>query len=339
MKFDSLCFSTQLSKAKIAGLLVKPYVSRQVFNQNRTFAASYIDFASTQIDFEKINFYKLLYHKSFNIDSVKIDQSRLHLYKDKRLPIDSTKQIPMFLTSLYNAPVPIKLNGIKLKNLTLKYEETVPHSNSDARILLENINILASNLTNEPKALINHDTALLNVNGLIMGKGYFETKFMFFLNTPKNKYSYSGFVKSFPITYLNDYFVNSVFVRIPSGKLNRLKFSIIANDDYALGRLHFNYQGLKIEVLDKNVEAGKENRKAILSLLANGLLQSCNPRYPGTPSRVGQVFYQRNPNKSEVNFWLMSLISGVKSTMGFNSRQARKVLKNEKEILNEIEKP
>jgi len=131
--------------------------------------------------------------------------------------------------------------------------------------------------------------------------------------------------------------MHSAFVKIQSGRLDRMKFNVVANDSFAYGRLHFNYHALKIEVLEKNVEEGKDNRRAMLSLLANGLIHSSNPRFEGTPSRVGQIYYPRNKEKQIFNYWVMSLISGVKSTMGFGSKQANKILKDERENLKKME--
>lgn len=336
IKFDSICVNSKKENICLNGFVIKSPMTRPEFVEKKKYQTAMVDFAVSKIDFKNFDFKKLIYKDSLIISSIEIEPSRLHVYKDLRVPIDSARQPPMPLSLLYNAPLPITIDSISLKNLTLKYEERVKGAPEDSRILVENINAKIKDLTNKTMNLIYHDTTTLSVNGKIMGAGYFESNFVFLLDAYKNKYSYKGFIKPFELNLLNDYFSNSVFVKIPQGTLDRLNFNVVANDEYAYGKLKFNYHGLKIEVLDKDVEEGKESRRAMLSLLANGLIKSSNPRYPGTPSRVGQIYFEPNPHKQIFNYWVLSLLSGVKSTMGFNSRQAKKVLKEQRKEIKQM---
>jgi len=337
LKFDSISFATNAQKLGISGLVIKPRLSREAFSEQNQFRKSMLDFASTQIDVNKLDFEALILNKSINLNKLEFGTSRLHIYKDMRIEADTSLRPPMPLTLLYNAPIPIKLDTLLMSNLTLKYEERVEGANQDSRIMIDNMNLQMTNLTNNANALSNHDTALLSLNGKLMGTGFFNIDYIFLLNAYKNQYSYKGYFKPFYITHLNEYMMHSAFVKIQSGRLDRMKFNVVANDSFAYGRLHFNYHALKIEVLEKNVEEGKDNRRAMLSLLANGLIHSSNPRFEGTPSRVGQIYYPRNKEKQIFNYWVMSLISGVKSTMGFGSKQANKILKDERENLKKME--
>ncbi len=337
LKFDSICFSTKNKKASIRGFVIKPRLSRQEFGEKNQFRKAVIDFACTQIDFNEFNFETLVTEKRFELEKLALGTSRLHIYKDMRIEADTSLRPPLPLSLLYNAKIPIKLDTLKINNLTLKYEERVKDSNQDSRIMIDNMNMQMTHLTNYERALSNHDTSLLSLNGKLMGTGYFNIDFIFLLNAYKNQYSYKGYFKPFYLTQLNDYLMHSAFVKIQTGKLDRMKFNVIANDSFAYGRLHFNYHALKIDVLEKNVEEGKDNRRALLSLLANGLIHSSNPRFEGTPSRVGQIYYERNKEKQIFNYWVQTLLSGIKSTMGFGSKQANKILKDERENLKKLE--
>jgi hypothetical protein len=69
--------------------------------------------------------------------------------------------------------------------------------------------------------------------------------------------------------------------------------------------------------------------QAVLTEAANLLLPSSNPK-EGRKTREGVIYFERDQSKGFLNFVWKSVLSGIKSSAGFNSKIQRQIRKEEK---------
>jgi hypothetical protein len=87
----------------------------------------------------------------------------------------------------------------------------------------------------------------------------------------------------------------------------------------------FKYRNFKVSLYNRK-KANKTGGISVplVNFVVNNLvLRSNNPALLKRP-RVGIVYFERDRNKSIINYIWKSTLSGVLSTMGFNNKEQRK---------------
>jgi hypothetical protein len=120
--------------------------------------------------------------------------------------------------------------------------------------------------------------------------------------------------------------------RITSGKLQKLVIPFVkANDDVAAGKLIFYYNDLKVMMEGPEETTWGKVKNKLINFAANDLIvNNDNPTKSGK-LKTGVIFFERNKNSSVFNYLWKSVLSGLKSTMGFNSDAQKAMIKAEKE--------
>jgi hypothetical protein len=116
--------------------------------------------------------------------------------------------------------------------------------------------------------------------------------------------------------------------RLKSGYLDTLSMRVAGNEYLAYGEMKMFYHKLKIELL-KN---GTQKKAGFMSFLANSFVIKDR-----NTSRIGNVFFVRNRERSALNYLIKLLMSGVNSTVGIKNN--RKLLREYKKELRERNLP
>ena len=67
-------------------------------------------------------------------------------------------------------------------------------------------------------------------------------------------------------------------------------------------------------------------------------MASDNPKNRLSKLKEGKIYYEKVKHKSEFNFWIKSLLSGVYSTFGIKSKQMKKRIKLNKSNVKSLKK-
>ena len=106
---------------------------------------------------------------------------------------------------------------------------------------------------------------------------------------------------------------------------------VFANNDVAKGKLLFYYNDLSVEVLDKKQTTWTKIKTGVINFAANDLIvNNDNPTKTGK-MKTGTIFFERAKDKGIINFVWKSALSGLKSTMGFNSKAQKEMIRDEKQ--------
>ena len=154
---------------------------------------------------------------------------------------------------------------------------------------------------------ISFDTKLFNA---IPIKGTFK----FFLNGTGGNFETNGHVSSFDALLLNKVSVPMALIRLNSGTINSVDFNFKGNDLKADGDFVMKYEDLKVDVLKRDDDSKKIEKKGLTSFLANTIVKNSNP-YNGH-LRKETPHYDRNIQKSFFNLVWKTIFTGMKKTVG-----------------------
>jgi hypothetical protein len=164
-----------------------------------------------------------------------------------------------------------------------------------------------------------------------MGTGKLDATIRFKFGDPKNSFSFSATVGNFDLTGINPMVTNLLPAKVESGKIKKLEVPIVyANDDVAKGKLLFYYNDLSISVTSKKESTWNKIKTGVVTWVADDLVvNNENPTKSGK-MHTGTVYFTRDKSKGIFNYLWKSCLSGLKSTMGFNSKAQKAIIKEEK---------
>src|SRR5699024_3649635 len=114
-------------------------------------------------------------------------------------------------------------------------------------------------------------------------------------------------------------------IELASGNVKGLRFDMKGTDYRNTGTLNFDYDNLKVSVLNKN-QKGKQKSKKVTSFLLNTILiNESNPNKKGEYT-VGRINYQRAPEYTFFKTLWKSLFEGIKQSAGVDSEREEKLI-------------
>ena len=119
--------------------------------------------------------------------------------------------------------------------------------------------------------------------------------------------------------------------KIESGQLKKLLVPLVqANDDESKGKLIFYYNDLKVKIESKDEKTWTKIKTGVINFAANDLiLSSNNPTKTGI-MKTGTIYAPRIKELGFPNYFWRCAFSGLKSTVGFNSKDQKSIIKKEK---------
>jgi hypothetical protein len=135
----------------------------------------------------------------------------------------------------------------------------------------------------------------------------------FDLTSDNYLHTLKGSLGPIPFQRLNTMIEKSAPVTVESGQITRFDFDFVFTDKNASGELYFGYDDFKISILDFNDDGAKKSKLA--SFWANKMiLNSKNPK--GNTFLPEKVFYERDVERSVINYWWKTIFTGAKQTLG-----------------------
>ena len=281
-----------------------------------------------RIDVIGFDIFNFLETKIVDIDTLLIDSMHLHVEKElllkpepryRKMPLDQF----MALSSVLN------IDNLMLQNSNFTYNEYQNKTRKAGRFVISNMNVHLHNVTNDTLRLAQNPQIFGNASMAIMGSAKFTAKVAFFPYNQNGKFSIDGEVGKMPITDLNPFLENTSLVSIREGQLQKMKFKINGDNVFATGRLWARYKNLSIDVLVADTINNSLSNRGFLSAVANGVLRSDNPKW-GRPLKPGYIYFERDTTKAIFHYWIQSLLSGLKSTIGINSREIKQMRRENK---------
>ena len=219
----------------------------------------------------------------------------------------------------------ITVRKLNLEGVNISYSEFDRDSQQKGVINFDNTNGSITNVTNSPRYKFKDHVMIADLRTDMMGSGSLHVYFRFDLYSKDGAFAYNG-----SLTNLNGRTLNKItkplgMLQIRSGYVNKLDFSIKANNKLANGVLNFAYQDLNVGLLKK--EKGKENLSKMgwASFFANQMVINSS-----NPDRTGKfvsatINYKREPSATFFSFIWRTLFVGIKNSVGLTDAKEAKI--------------
>ena len=118
---------------------------------------------------------------------------------------------------------------------------------------------------------------------------------------------------------------------IESGMVKKMVIPIIQfNDDFSTGKLTFYYDNLSFKMFKEKNTTWDGIKTGVMNFVASDILINKSNPLPNGKLNTGVIYFKRDKHKSIINFIWKSIFSGLKSNMGFNSKEQKSIKKGKK---------
>ncbi len=269
------------------------------------------------------------------IDKLVIDSLSGGDYRDKSYPLPEGHFPPLPATALRRLDFLLRVDTLKIHNSNFTYREYVKPALKPGRMWFTNVELTGRNITNSPERIAHDSLMQFSATGKLMGKGRLDLYLRFRLGSGSDVFRAKGFINQMELTALNPFLEHTAFVKVKKGYNNKIEFAFTADDSLSRGLMDFEYQKLKIRLIDKKNLRDKGLGESIASFIANTfVVRKNNPKLIFF-ERTGDIYFQRNKEKSFFNYLAKSVLSGVQSTIR-GGNEERKELRTKHKLERQL---
>jgi hypothetical protein len=259
-------------------------------------------------------------------DSLKISASTLEVqfyltvYRDKRLPFRREhKDLPT--TRLRHLPFGLAFDSLRVARSYVQYDERRSDSPTPGRVYFDDLEALFLNVSNNPKSEMK-----LEAQALLMGDGKVTLSAVFPVGGNKHA-SMRGSLRDFTISKINSMLTPAANLKVESGTMDNLRFDFLYSSRESSGEIELNYRDLKLAMFKEEEKTKGKGREKdnFRSFMLNTFVfkKNMNGNVP-EEKRKGTVGYVRDDSRSVFNFWMNSILSGIKSAYDLDKKAAKK---------------
>jgi hypothetical protein len=324
LKLDSLYIRTKDKKLVIQGLNYAPRVSKQQFYQELGYAKDITALNFEELTIQELDLGRFMRSQRIRAGKLFVTNGDIDVSNDiryPRRPVNKIGKSPH--QQLMKLNFPLKIDSIFIDNTDISYAEISEKYHKEGKITFERANGWISNVTNDSISLRGNHLMEANITAYVMNEGKLNAQFSFDLLDPKGAFTYKGGLSPMSGKSFNRILTPLLSVEVESARIKGLSFDMQGNDHRNWGTVNFDYDEMKVAVLNTS-DDGSTSKKKVVSFLANELLiNSANPNANGDYI-IGKVNYQRPPTFSFFKTLWKSLFEGVKQTAGISKeREAR----------------
>jgi len=323
LSFEGLHVST--SDMHIDRLHYRHIISPAAVNRIKGFRASWLNIEVSHIDLPFVDVEKMIEHNSLLIPKLNIQKVDVHFFKHKleQRINPAYKALPQEL--IKGIPFRFALDSLVVYDASILVEMLAAGAKAPGRLTLDTSRLTITNVTNIPSRIEVNPVMELNLTTKLMREVPASVNFKFKLNS--DDLGYSTILKAGPLNakVLNDFIGSQFFIDFRSGYIDRIDLIYRGNKRANFGKMHFDYTNLRLGQLE-NAEKyidGKPRTK-FLSGVANMIIPKNN--MPGMKKyHTGLVYYEREYNRDFMHGMIMSLLSGILSTLGVGNQNEEKI--------------
>lgn len=310
LSFDDLEFSTETRKITLTGLGIKPKYSLSKMVSFSKFNHEIYNVSVGDLEINSVDIYDIIRDSGIYLSSINIDKLKLDIYKDKRLPYDTSKRPKLPQQLLKSMKIDLNIDSIDISNSELIYSERHELSDKPMSVTLGSLNVKVKNVTSVLDSIINGAMMTINLNAELQNHLYMGVDIYFPLNSVSDTFSFSGHLKGGDLKLFNPVLKPVMAVSIESGTLDKLTFSASANPYWSIGKMDMQYHNLKGNVMNHEMTRSKK----LLTWIANTVLIQNNP-IKNNHVRIEPMYFDRDMYKGLGNYLWKTLQSGITATI------------------------
>jgi hypothetical protein len=253
-------------------------------------------------------------------------QIYLKIFRDKRLRfVKKAKLLPM--AQLAEFPFGLFIDSLKIIKSYVEYEEYPEGGTETGLVYFDNLYATLSNINNRNPV----KNMLLSAQSNLLGQG--EINVFVTFPADKNKRStIAGTIKNFSIPKINSMLTPATNIKVESGQMKELSFNFRFNAVRSDGELELNYENLKLVTFKEDPDKGdaleKDNLKTFI--MNTFIFRKNMDEDVPEEKRTGTVAFVRDDSRSVFNFWVKSVVSGIKSAYNLDKAEAKMIEKKGK---------
>ncbi len=330
ISFGEIGLSTATGEVNVKNFHLKPLYSKYDYTRKLGFQTDWMDIRINKFSLKRIDLRNLLFEGKMKAGLLDIDSLILDDYRDKRVALKPGFKPPRPQEGLHKLKTYLRIDTVILKNGKANYAEQV--GEVPGTIFFDRLNATFTGLTNDSVLLNAGLISELKGSGYLMGKGKLDVTVWFKFADKHNSFNFSAQLGPFDLTVVNPMLSNLVPAKVISGKVKRVLIPMVyANDDFARGKMLFYYNDLVVSMTDQKQTTWTKVKTGVINFAANNLvLSNDNPTASGK-MKTGVIYAPRIKELGFVNFFWRSAFSGLKSTVGFNSKAQKEMIREEKQ--------
>jgi hypothetical protein len=311
----------------ISGVVMKPTLSHDAFNQLRKYQKELYSITVKKVDVSNISIDSLRSYRTLLIGKVSLDSADVLIYKDKTKDVD-LKRFPGFPGQQLNSVgFPLNIKELKITGSALEYQEKKVDGDL-ASVKIGRMKLNALNITNQKPG-----TRLsVKLEGFLDNKVPIDLALSFSYKMPE--FSFKGAIKPFDLKDLNPVIEAFAPTSVKNGFVDAINFSGNGYQQYATGDMEFLYHDLGLTF---DMKKYSKLKNSLISFATNNYLNSSNPASNNKAARVVKFDVDRDMNRGFMNLVVKSVVSGLQETM-LPSRENRKMNRETKKALKKEQK-
>lgn len=305
----------QNKKVIIDSLKLIPLFTKSQMRHVRKYETNRLELTAPRVTISGFDMQRMMVKNELRIENVLLEQVRLTTFRDKTPP-PNPRYFPLFpQLALLGADLNLKIDSVSIRNAFIAYEQLSEKTHKAGTVFFEKIDAELRNITNDSVSHQHNAYATLQVSTQFMGLSPLAVHVVFNLPDPNGGHRVTGTLGKLDLTLMNKVFEPLTAVSIRSGLLDQLNFNVRLNKHSSAGEVTFLYRNLKIDKLNENHLQDHDFDNSIKSLIANTfIIKKSNPSGERDP-RIGTIHVKRAREKSIFNFWLKSVLDGMKSSV------------------------
>lgn len=332
--FKELKINTQEQNVLLTAISFKPQMGREAYFKKRGENKTMTEFSVDTLRMENLDFKRLFDLQQVVASKVQVKNGSLKLFGDKRYrkrPANQIGQAPH--QKLMRVKSLLALDSVFLENFDVVYAEMSGKYHQIGEVSFIGTSGYLANVTNDSSRLSKDKFMHVNMNTRIMDRGNMHAKFELDMLSKTGAYSYSGSVGPMSATHFNRILKPLLNVEIGSGNIRSIKYNMYATDHRSRGDFRFNYDDLKIEILDRR----EKTSKRVISFLVNQILINDSNPDANEIYHVGKVNHRRDPSHTFFKDMWQSLLDGIKQTAGISKEREARLTGSAQEVLEKVE--
>ena len=292
-------------------IFMKPLLSETDFAKAHHFAVDRLDIRIGSLDVQRINFQALLAGQ-FMADTVMISNASLHDFRDKSYPHDSadrTNNYPQLV--IMKLPFSVYVSKIIIRDSYIEYKEKNDKSDSSGKVSFFHVQAGFDNVTNMMIHIKTNNRMLLHFSASFLNEAPFHTDITMILNDKKGSFRMDAKLGEINAVSLNPLLKPMALAEVDKGKISSLRYQLDATNTSAHGKLLLIYDDLSLRLLKKDDDKNKYKTKFFPTLAAGLVIKESNPKNGKT--RIGEIDYDRDINRSIFNLMWKSLFTAIKN--------------------------
>ncbi|NPD45217.1 MULTISPECIES: hypothetical protein [unclassified Lentimicrobium] len=325
--FENMSLSSHDKSIHFDSVMIVSRYDRKTFVANQTYQTDQMDITIPILKLEGIGYREAIFRNRYTLEKLEFSEAQIFIYKDKRLPPDTSKYKTMPAQAIENIRFYLNIDTIQFNDGFVKYEERSQIVDDNGVIFFDRMNGKIIGFSNDTDFRNFGGTLKINAQARLMSEADVSLNAYFPLNSKEQNFVVLASMNTLDATSLNPLLQPLTRMQAKAGVLSQLQMNVKGNDKEGYGYMVLRYEDLKVEVLKKNMEESN-----LASFLANSILikQNNNNIFR---IRKGPIFYERTPYRGVIHYLSHFAIMGAKTSLGIDTRKtARKIKQIEKAL-------